>query len=66
MAQITVRNTYRSVANIVQDPGTGWTAFQCACGLTDTDRGDFADTITAAEVHVDQQCPLRVSWEDKA
>jgi hypothetical protein len=64
MARITVTNSYRSAANIVQDPETGWTEFQCACGVTDTDRGDFADTINAAEVHVDHQCPLRLSWTE--
>lgn len=59
MAKIMVKGQWRSEAGITQDPETGWTAFVCACGASGSDRGDFAGTIAAAEVHVDHQCPLR-------
>lgn len=34
-----------------------WYVYRCQCGAEDSDRGDLADTIASAEVHVDLQCP---------
>lgn len=30
--------------------------FRCEYGHEDTDRGNFEDTVQAAEIHVDYQC----------
>jgi hypothetical protein len=30
--------------------------YRCQCGTEDTDRGNLADTIAVAEIHVDLQC----------
>lgn len=40
-------------ARMVEDVDGDWTA-ETRCGETLTDRWDFADTVRAAEVHVDQ------------
>ena len=65
MATIIIQGTGDAVAEIESHPdpeiaGEGGVQFRCrGCSEVDSDRGNLADTIAAAEVHVDYRCPYR-------
>ncbi|MBW8792273.1 MAG: hypothetical protein JF597_01315 [Streptomyces sp.] len=60
MAKILIESENdRGTTAVVWDAGEGdepWYVYRCDCGAEGTDRGDFADTVADAEVHVDLQC----------
>jgi hypothetical protein len=62
MTKTIVRHENGTEAELVTDPETGETHYLCACGIKDTDRGDFADTAQAAEIHLEMRCALTHGW----
>lgn len=44
----------RVIAEVTEDD-EAYASFTCrTCGLTDSDRGHFADTVAVASIHVDR------------
>ncbi len=58
MARIIVQGPHDARAEIFTTD-EGEALFECACGVQDTDRGHMADTLQAAEIHVDSRCEYR-------